>query len=284
MESNVEVCNLSGARSRVATHRNLIGLRLLAGELSMAVCAGFLLLAAGAAQNTPSRDALWQIVNTMCVPEQTQNHDPKPCAQVELQEGSARGFAILKDVRGETQFLLIPTARISGIESPLVLAADAVNYFAEAWEARSFVNQALHRTLPPDDISLAINSFESRSQDQLHIHIDCVRSDVLDALHGNEEAIGNQWAPFPHAFFGHHYMAMWVPGEHLGSNNPFRLLAEKLPGARQDMGDRTLVVVGLTRADGTKGFVLLEDQVNKESHDMASGEELQDHACRVGRQ
>jgi CDP-diacylglycerol pyrophosphatase len=219
----------------------------------------------------------------MCVPDETQNRDPKPCVQVDLENGSARGFAILKDLRGETQFLLIATARVSGIESPLVLAPDAENYFADAWEARSYVNQALHRTLPPDDISLAINSAESRSQDQLHIHIDCVRGDVLEALHGNEDAIGNQWAPFPHPLSGHRYMAMWVPGEHLGSSNPFLLVAEGLPGARQNMGERTLVVVGLTRADGTKGFVLLEDQVNKESHDSASGEELQDHACRIGR-
>jgi CDP-diacylglycerol pyrophosphatase len=261
-----------------------LGWRAFVAGPSLAVCAGFLLLAPGAAQNKSSRDALWQIVNAICVPEQTQNHDPKPCARVDLQDGSGRGFAILKDLRGETQFLLIPTARIPGIETPSILAPDAVNYFANAWDARSYVNQALHRTLPPDDISLAINSADSRSQDQLHIHIDCVRADVLEALHAKEDAIGNQWAPFPHLFFGHRYMAMWVPGGDLGSRNPFRLVAEGLPGARQDMGERTLVVVGLTRADGSNGFVLLEDQVNKESHDLASGEELQDHACRVGRQ
>jgi CDP-diacylglycerol pyrophosphatase len=274
----------SGARTKHAANRDLTGLRAFAAGLSMAVCFAFLLLSASAAQNNSSRDALWQIVSTLCVPDQTLNHDPQPCTRVDLEHGSARGFAILKDLRGETQFLLIPTAPISGIESPLVLAPDAVNYFAEAWEARSYVNQALHRTLPPDDISLAINSAESRSQDTLHIHIDCVRSDVFDALHANEKAIGNQWAPLPHPFFGHQYMAMWLPGEHLGSSNPFRLLADGLPGARQDMGDRTLVVVGLTRADGTKGFVLLEDQVSKGSQDMASGEELQDHACHIGRQ
>ena len=113
----------------------MLGLRTFAARLSMVICAAFFLHAAGAAQNPPSRDALWQIVNAMCVPEQTQNHDPKPCAQVDLQGGSARGFAILKDLRGETQFLLISTLRISGIESPLILAPDAVNYFADAWEA-----------------------------------------------------------------------------------------------------------------------------------------------------
>jgi CDP-diacylglycerol pyrophosphatase len=273
----------SGARTKQPAHRDLTGLPTFATGLSMAVCVAFLLLSASAAQNNSSRDALWQIVSTMCVPDQTLNHDPRPCAQVDLEDGSARGFVVLKDLRGETQFLLIPTLRISGIESPLVLAPDAVNYFADAWEVRSYVNQALHRTLPPDDISLAINSAESRSQDDLHIHIDCVRSDVFEALHANQKSIGNQWAAFPHPLFGHQYMAMWLPGDHLGPSNPFRLLADGLPGARQDMGDRTLVVVGLTRADGTKGFVLLEDQVSKASHDMASGEELQDHSCRIGR-
>lgn len=263
-----------------------LGWRAFAAGLSVAIYAGFFLLAAAQvpAQNNPSRDALWQIVSSMCVPDESLSHDPRPCVQVDLEQGNGRGFAVLKDLRGETQFLLIPTARISGIESPLVLAPDAVNFFADAWEARSYVNGALHRTLPPDDISLAINSAVSRSQDQLHIHVDCVRSDVFEALHANEQAIGSRWAPFPHPFFGHHYMAVWIPGETLGSTNPFRLLAEGLPGARQDMGDRTLVLVGLTRADGTKGFVLLEDQVNKDSNDAASGEELQDHACRIGRQ
>ena len=272
----------NGTRTKLAAHRNLTGFWLFAAGLSMAICAACFLLAAGAAQNNPSRDALWQIVNKMCVPEQTQNHDPKPCVQVDLQEGSGRGFALLKDLRGETQFLLIPTARISGIESPLILAPDAENYFADAWESRTYVNDALHRTLPPDDIGLAVNSAASRSQDQLHIHIDCVRADVLNVLHKNEAAIGSHWAPVGPLPFGHRYMAMWVPGEQLSSSNPFRLLAEGLPGARQDMGDHTLVLIGFTRSDGAKGFVLLEGQVDRD-RDLAAGEELLDHACRIGR-
>jgi CDP-diacylglycerol pyrophosphatase len=58
-------------------------------------------------------------------------------------------------------------------------------------------------------------------------------------------------------------------------------LAERLPDASLDMGNHTLVVVGLTRRDGTKGFVILADQVNKETRDHAFGEELLDHDCRI---
>ncbi|MFZ0738900.1 MAG: CDP-diacylglycerol diphosphatase [Candidatus Acidiferrales bacterium] len=246
-----------------------------------AICAVVVWILGAAPQEIGPRDALWIIVHDECVPDQLHSRDPTPCVQVDLHDGIEKGFAILKDIRGATQFLLIPTARVSGIESPIILAPDAPNYFADAWEARTYIDEALHRTLPRDDIGLAINSAASRSQDQLHIHVDCIRPDLQEALREHEASIENRWEPLDVPFSGHHYVAMWVPGERLGSNNPFRLLAEGFPGAAQDMGSRTLVVVGSSRANGAAGFVILEDQVNRESHDSANGEELLDHACRI---
>ena len=121
----------------------------------------------------------------------------------------------------------------------------------------------------------------SRSQDQLHIHIDCVAPEMPAILRQHESSIGSKWTPLTISFVSHRYMAMWLPGEHLGANNPFKLLADGVPGAAKDMGDRTLVVVGYTRANGVAGFVVLEDQVNRASGDLASGEELLDHSCRI---
>jgi CDP-diacylglycerol pyrophosphatase len=247
----------------------------------MAVCAVVVCLLAAVPQEIGPRDALWIIVHDECVPGQLHSHDPKPCVLVDLRNGIEKGFAILKDFQRATQLLLIPTARVSGIESPIILAPDAPNYFADAWEARTYIDVALHRTLPRDDLGLAINSAAGRSQDQLHIHVDCIRPDVHQALRERESSIGNRWAPLDVSFSGHHYEALWVPGERLGSNNPFRLLAEGFPGAARDMGDRTLVVVGSVRANGDAGFVILEDQVNRESHDSGYGEELLDHGCRI---
>jgi CDP-diacylglycerol pyrophosphatase len=254
------------------------GLAILA-----AICAftSFVLLAAHGSQRDLPRDALWEIVHNVCVPGQSQHHDPKPCLRVDLNGGIESGYAILRDPRGGTQFLLIPTTPISGIESPIVRGPNATNYFSSAWEVRTYISEALHLTLPRDGIGLAINSALSRSQDQLHIHFSCIRGDVWEALHKNEERIGEQWAPLNVSLFGHHYMAMWVTGEHLSPHNPFRLLAERLPGGRRDMGNRTLVVIGLTRRDGVKGFVILADQANKERGDLANGEELLDHACHI---
>jgi CDP-diacylglycerol pyrophosphatase len=248
---------------------------------AVAVCAAAVWLVAAAPQALNPRDALWALVHEECVPDQLHSHDPRPCVQVDIRDGIEKGFAVLKDMRGATQYLLIPTARVTGIESPIVRAPDAPNYFADAWEARTYMEEALHQKLPRDDVGLAINSIASRSQDQLHIHVDCVRPDLQEALRAHETSIGNRWAPLDVGFSGHHYVAMWLPGERLGSNNPFRLLAEGLPGAAQNMGDRTLIVAGSTRANGATGFVILADQVNRENHDVAHGEDLLDHACRI---
>jgi CDP-diacylglycerol pyrophosphatase len=105
---------------------------------------------------------------------------------------------------------------------------------------------------------------------------------VRTALRLHNAEIGDRWAPlqFPLAG-GHRYTAMWVPGERLGANNPFKLLAEGVPGAARNMGDRTLVVIGASRADGTPGFIILTNQVDSRRGELAHGEELQDHACRA---
>jgi CDP-diacylglycerol pyrophosphatase len=248
---------------------------------AICACVTFILLAANAAQLDLPRNALWRVVHDLCVPGQSQHHDPMPCLRVDLSGGIENGFAIIRDPRRGIQFLLVPTTQISGIESPIVRGPNAMNYFASAWEGRTYIDEALHQTLPRDDIGLAINSAVSRSQDQLHIHFSCIRADVKETLHEHEGNIGDQWAPFNVSLVGHRYTAMWVPGEHLSSHNPIRLLAEGLPDAMRNMGNRTLVVIGLTRSKGTEGFVILEDQVNIEHSDLGIGEELLDNSCRV---
>ena len=172
----------------------------------------------------------------------------------------------------------MPTARISGIESPIVRGPSALNYFDIAWQSRTYIDEALHVKLPRDDIGMAINSAVSRSQDQLHIHFLCIRTDLFEALRKDERRIGNKWAPLSVPLLGHHYIAMWVTGEHLSPNNPFSFLAERLSGAMPDMA---IVVVGFTRAEGSKGFVILADRINEQSGDLANGEELLDHDCHI---
>jgi CDP-diacylglycerol pyrophosphatase len=242
---------------------------------------GALLALAGTAHADP--DALWKITHDKCVPNQEQHGDPAPCALVNLEGGDARGYVILKDLIGDTQYLLMSTAKITGIEDPAVLAAGAPNYFAEAWRERHFTEDAAKHALPRNAISLAVNSIPARSQNQLHIHIDCIRAEVRDALERGQASIDDAWEPFPEPLAGQHYRAMRVWGETLGPD-PFRLLADGVPGARDAMGRQTLVVAGAFLADGKPGFVILSDQADPATGDRGAGEDLQDHSCTLAKQ
>jgi CDP-diacylglycerol pyrophosphatase len=214
-------------------------------------------------------NALWTIVHDQCSPHEEQDGDPAPCALVDAQDG----YALLKDLVGERQFLLIPTLQITGIESPILLDPGAKDYFADAWRARYLVEERAERSLPPDWVSLAINSMVARSQNQLHIHIDCLRADVHQSLAQHAGSIGPTWAPFAVPLAGAPYSAIEISD--LNDINVFQLLAESLPGAREDMSRRTLVVVG---SPGGSGFVVLAGQADAAAGDEGSGEDLQDHA------
>ncbi|MCX2929528.1 CDP-diacylglycerol diphosphatase [Mycobacterium sp. CVI_P3] len=250
-------------------------MRHIRGRVPLAAVLAVCLIGPAPAAADPN--ALWTIVHDQCVVDEQQHHNPAPCSRVDLRGGEQGGYAVLKDLVGERQYLLIPTARISGIESPELLDPGTPNYFAAAWPARSFVEQRAGGTIARDWTSLAINSEVARTQDQLHIHIDCVRSDVHDALRAAAGGIGPVWSPLAVPLVGHSYWAMSVPGADLDAN-PFTLLADGLPGARAAMGLHTLVVVGATDAAGRPGFVILADR--SDSGTPAGGEELQDHnAC-----
>ncbi len=245
--------------------------------------AALVLAAPAGAALTVDPSALWKIVHQYCVPNEEAHGSPAPCAAVDLHKGVAAGYAVLKDIRGRTQYLLIPTARVTGIEDPQLLRPGAPNYFADAWRERGRTEQAAGRALPRDGLSLAINSPHARSQNQLHIHIDCLRPDVRRALQRAAPTLGEDWTPLPVLLAGHRYWARRVFGRDLDGRNPFKLLAAGKPGARRAMGEQTLVVAGAVFRGGRPGFILLDDQLDLAAGDHAGGEELQDHSCALAR-
>jgi CDP-diacylglycerol pyrophosphatase len=222
-------------------------------------------------------NALWTIVHDQCVPDQQTNGDPAPCSLVDLRTGERHGYVVLKDLVGATQFLVMPTDRITGIESPTLLEPDATDYFAAAWHAAGFVDARAGVDIPRDWVSLAINSALARTQDQLHIHVDCIRADIRETLKRHIVDLGSNWAPFPEPLRGHPYLAMAVEGENLDATNSVQLLADRVTEARNDMGLETLAVVGTYLADGQPGFILLAGHADPATGDLGAGEELQDH-------
>jgi CDP-diacylglycerol pyrophosphatase len=239
--------------------------------------------AQGARQNPLSRilrqtedahpNALWHVVHGLCVRDMKASGNPAPCAEVNL----AAGYAVLKDLSRKTQYLLVPTDRITGIESPALLAPDAPNYWRAAWSARRFIEQRAGRPLPREDIGLAVNSVPGRTQNQLHIHIDCVKLGVILTLRSNAARLGAHWTPLD--LWGRTYRARWIADPDLSATDPFKLLARSSARARADMGRETIVLVGATRAGAKPGFIMLADRA--EGDDTAAGEELLDHHCQI---
>lgn len=236
-------------------------------------------------------DALWKIVHERCLPSLRANHVPAPCVSVDIAGGEAAGFAVLKDIEGTSQYLLIPTGKITGIESPAILAPNATNYFAHAWDAVTLVDERLGRVLPRLDLALAINSESGRSQNQLHIHVDCISVSTRVALDRAALRIGTRWQMLPRRLALHRYRAIWLPGQELGDTNPFQVLAHSLSDPQTEMAHHTLVLVGAER-HGQPGFILLDGKAGALSTTLSpsiklgsgSGEELEDHSCRIAQE
>ncbi|MBV9510748.1 MAG: CDP-diacylglycerol diphosphatase [Caulobacteraceae bacterium] len=222
-------------------------------------------------------NALWHIVHDLCIPDMKTRGGPAPCSVVNL----SGGYAVLKDIQGATQYLLLPTAHITGIESPALLDPASPNYWQAAWSARSLFEQKIGRPAPREDVGLAVNSLYGRTQNQLHIHIDCVRADVRQTIADHGEAITDRWSYLRIGPSDAAYHVRWIAGADLGARDPFKLLAREDALARTDMGRETLVLIGARRRDGAPGFVLLSHRADLARGDQAAGEELLDHRCAV---
>ena len=242
-----------------------------------ALCLAVLGVVPAAGQADP--DVLWKIVHGQCAPHQAASLNPAPCAFVDQPFGRGRGYAVLKDRDGATQYLLIPTDKVTGIEDAALRRAGSETYLERAWAFRTLLFTRLGHALPDTDVSLAINSQYGRSQNQLHIHIDCIRADIRDALKRQQPAIGPASAPPAEPLAGHAYLAMAMPATDLVKVNLFRKLARTVPPGT--MGHETLVVAGATLASGQPGFDVLVERADLAKGDNASGEELQDHDCAV---
>jgi CDP-diacylglycerol pyrophosphatase len=224
------------------------------------------------------RLALWTIVHGQCVAKARQGQGTAPCERIDLSRGEDQGAVLLKDRVGVAQFLVIPTRRVTGVEDPFALDPAAPDYFAFAWAGRDALAARLGRPLPREDISIAINSEFARSQDQLHLHLDCLDVDVAATLAGDLGSFDEAWRPMAAPLKGRVYWARRVLSDDLSGVRPLALLADGVPDAKAHMALESLAVVGATFA-GKPGFVLLADHA-----ELAAGghaEDLQDHDCAV---
>lgn len=242
----------------------------------------FLLLAALAGLGLPvvtfasQRDLLWRVVQT-CVLNHRLTGLAFPCLDVDAEGGPNRGHAVLRALGDQSHLILTPIARTPGVEAPRLRGRDATNYFADAWEARSFLVRGLARTPGRVDMGLAINSRPGRSQDQLHIHIACLQPEVKRALGAADVRIkAHPWSKVTVLRFARPYIVRYVPGDDLRVVNPFDEVAEAFQMRDPaELGDVTIVVAGAQQG----GFYVMARRKAPRIFDQPHGEALLDPDC-----
>jgi CDP-diacylglycerol pyrophosphatase len=185
----------------------------------------------------------------------------------------AHDFIILKDnsKAKPAAYLIIPTMKVTGIEDPQIFLPPVADFWAHGWkQGQIYLKRA------PANTALAINSEYGRTQNQLHIHISCLRPDVAQDLAVNARRIGGDPAnPVALALGPHRNSYRVIKITSLVAESPFELAAA-MPGAKDDMAAQSIAVAG-AQAPGTY-FVL---DTYHHGNNPGAAEELLEQSCRA---
>jgi CDP-diacylglycerol pyrophosphatase len=233
----------------------------LVGLLCTALAFAFALaFAARGSVSDLGRGALWQVIHA-CLINHALTSAAFPCLEVHVPDGDESGYVILRPTWKAFDLLWAPTRKIVGVEDPSLETLDAPNYFEDAWNARKFLEEALRRPIARDDVVLAVNSRQARTQDQLHIHIGCLTTRLRQTIHALAPSLPeNRWIPLRTPF--NEYWGRLLVKDNLADVNPFRLAAEGRPTQSKDRTQTTIAVAGIKLSDGREGFVLLASYDN----------------------
>ncbi|MDQ0393120.1 CDP-diacylglycerol diphosphatase [Labrys monachus] len=240
----------------------------------LACLVGLLVLPGMARSGGFERDALKHVVSACALTKRTVGVS-FPCLDVKTGKPGAEDYAVIRAPQFRTEVLVVPVDAIAGIEDPALLTTSSAHLWEAAWAARHFVADALGRDLPRNAVGLAVNSVAARSQDQFHIHVDCLDGAVQRAVIAGKARIGDTWRRFPLPLGGAGYWARSIASADLKGVNVAALLFKGLPAGRGTMDRMSVAVVGMTMRDGRDGFLLL-------AHDGSrTAEALLDHSCRA---
>jgi CDP-diacylglycerol pyrophosphatase len=241
---------------------------ILRGSL---ICAALLLaLSTSGAAPQSGRGDLWSVVS-QCLAIKSTMGMSFPCAEVEPPKDGGVGYAILKSPRNRSEFLVTPAVSIAGLESEDAASAAAASLWETAWDVRDDVASRVGRSLPRTAVGLVVNSKSSRTQDQLHIHIDCVSAAVTKLLAGGPTEPG-PWAQFGHRLKGTRYWLKPMAGSSLVDVNVLEAVMG-LPQAAAALSNLSVAVIPASLASGDGFYVLA-------SLSGAPSEPLLDHDCR----
>lgn len=223
-----------------------------------------------------SRSALWRVVET-CVAVKKMFDISLPCLQVDLERHGSPGTVIVRPPWSRTHTLVVPTTRLSGIEAAALQKPESTAYWRAAFVARRLVVQAAQGRIRIEDVGLAINSKQKRTQDQLHIHVDCARPEVLAALRQHEAEFSSNWRLLASWGKEPRSFGIKIGSDQIDTLNIFELLTH-LPGGRTDLSEVAVAVFSSAPDAPRRSFYVVAVQGRK-----SKAENLLDHSCSLAR-
>ncbi|GEM_PF-3798693 len=241
-----------------------------------------------------SSDYLFQEITECVNSYNVSKNPPSPCTYVDPTKTygvkhtyNDRVTTIPRDQ--QPQYLLIPTAQITGIEDPKLSTTNPPFYWQYAWDV---VYNTLGKPGSPQDyvplltavsgfqyrdqIGLAVNSQDSRSDNQLHIHMSCVKREVREALGQSQYTTltPGKWSQPANLNSSTYKYRVTTADSLSGANNPFYLVSQN--GSGQAMAHHTIAVTG--KRGG--GFYIVDSDPGINSNRNPSAEELLDESCQ----
>lgn len=224
------------------------------------------------AEPYPNRNVLWLALQGCIIAKKTADRS-FPCLSVDLGGQDHPGTAVLRAPGQPTHTVVMPTTAVVGVEAPQLQQSAGNAYWRAALAARSYVTDALAGKLTVEGVGLAVNSVGGRSQDQLHIHLDCIEPAVRVALQRHSQRVHSTWAAFPVPLHGSRYFAKRIAASEVDSFNPFAALMQ-LPGHSADLRSTSFAAFSIQGSKLDKGFYLLAYRSPN-----AHAEKLLDHQC-----
>jgi CDP-diacylglycerol pyrophosphatase len=249
---------------------------------TLAVFAGLAVLLSGslALAQSAKRAMLWHVVQ-LCTVNKQITGSAFPCMDADLSRGEEAGYVVLHAPLDPAHNLVaVPTARIPGVETPSLREAGSPNYFADAWQARRFVEANVKHPLQREDFGLAVNSRPGRAQDQLHIHVDCINREVRDTLKAHAAWFKTDaWTKLPFDLAGERYWGLRINSQDLAGINVFKLVFDGLHVREADSAKVTIALAGARFDKDELGFYVLAAIANRVRNNLGHGEFLLDHGC-----
>ncbi|WP_252977264.1 CDP-diacylglycerol diphosphatase [Pseudomonas oryzihabitans] len=229
----------------------------------------WLLMLGVALTGCASRDLLRQVTTGLCVPNARLTGLATPCRQVVKDPG----FAVLRAPGERQHFILVPLRPLRGLESPALWQPGQPNWFGLAWRQRWYLSAWGQAPVADERIALALNAPSGRSQDQLHVHLACLRPEVREQLSPLVPELDEHWRALPMALAGGRYQARRLSEAQLLPADFFQALASQPPYPLPDPR-LSLAVVALPSRDASRQFLLLAGRAGSQPGDQGSAERL----------